>query len=154
MTKLFEDYFSEMQADMVTICLDYVNHKAENIYIYCSYEPKVYFFNVFFRINGEIVHKHQLNKAMENAEEKLYDVSETKQDAVLDIGVMNLQEIHKLCKKFNRDMPTEMKLYYDVDKNSLTAEYKYDLVYSNHDNLLPANIFVEWFEEIKNDIEG
>ena len=35
MGKVFEDYFSELQTDMVEICLEYVEDRAEKIYIYC-----------------------------------------------------------------------------------------------------------------------
>ena len=38
MDKVFEDYFSELQADMVSICMEYVEKRAERIYIYCSFE--------------------------------------------------------------------------------------------------------------------
>lgn len=33
MEKIFEDYFSELQADMVSICLEYVEDRAEKVYI-------------------------------------------------------------------------------------------------------------------------
>lgn len=33
MTKQFEDYFTEFQTNMVAICLEYVKHRADNIYI-------------------------------------------------------------------------------------------------------------------------
>lgn len=36
--KVFEDYFSEFQADMISICLEYVFDRVNKIYIYCSYE--------------------------------------------------------------------------------------------------------------------
>ncbi len=36
MKKVFEDMFSELQADMVSICMEYVEEKAEKIFIYCS----------------------------------------------------------------------------------------------------------------------
>ncbi len=32
MGKIFEDYFSEYQADMVSICLEYVDWRADDIY--------------------------------------------------------------------------------------------------------------------------
>lgn len=38
---IFEDYFSELQADMVSICLEYVQGKADKIYIYAAFEPRV-----------------------------------------------------------------------------------------------------------------
>ena len=31
--KMFEDYFTEIQSDMVSICLEYVENKADEIYI-------------------------------------------------------------------------------------------------------------------------
>ncbi|MFD2656794.1 DUF600 domain-containing protein [Gracilibacillus thailandensis] len=155
MSKIFEDYLSELQADMVAICLEYVENMAEDIYIYCSYEPEMYAFDVFYRINGQIVLKNNLNEAIDNTNHKpiFCDTSENRQEAVLDIGLKNLEEIHKKCKEYGRDMPTEIKLHYNVKQNSLKANYKYDLVYSNDDELLPDDIFDNWFEEVKENNE-
>lgn len=47
-------------------------------------------------------------------------------------------------------MPTEIKLHYNVKQNSLKGKYRYDLVYSNDEELLPDDIFNFWFEEVKN----
>ncbi|MCA1318365.1 DUF600 domain-containing protein [Bacillus tianshenii] len=150
--KVFEDYFSELQTDMVAICLESVENKADEIYIYCSYEPEMYVFDFFYRINEKIVHKHQLNEATKGLESQhiqVYDVSRERQKAALRIGNQNLKLIHKKCKEFNNEMPTEMKLYYNVKQNSLKGKYRYDLVYSNDDELLPEDIFDLWFEEVK-----
>ncbi|UFT98911.1 DUF600 domain-containing protein [Radiobacillus kanasensis] len=154
MGKEFEDYLSELQTDIVAICLEYVENQADDIYIYCSYEPKMYAFDVFYKINGHIVLKNNLNKAVENQNEignemLIYDTSEQRQEAVLDIGLKDLKEIHKRCKEFGREMPTEIKLHYNVKQNSLKGKYRYDLVYSNDDELLPDDIFDSWFEEVK-----
>ncbi|WYQ43576.1 DUF600 domain-containing protein [Bacillus sp. FSL W7-1321] len=150
--KVFEDYFSELQADMVAICLEYVNNKADEIFIYCSYEPKMYVFDFFYKINGEAVHKHQLNEAVKELDSQrnhVYDVSRERQKAALRIGNQNLKLIHKKCEEFNQDMATEMKLCYHVKKNGLKGKYRYDLVYSIDDELLPDDIFNLWFEEVK-----
>jgi len=142
--KIFEDYFSDLQADMVAICLEYVDNKADDIFIYCSYEPKMYVFDFFFRINGEVVHKHQLNILAQ-----VYDVSRDRQKAALRIGNQNLKLIHKKCEEYNREMPTEMKLHYDVKQNSLKGKYRYELVYSTDSELLPDDVFDLWFVEVK-----
>ncbi|WP_079710252.1 DUF600 domain-containing protein [Paraliobacillus ryukyuensis] len=150
--KLFEDYFSELQTDMVAICLEYVDNKADEIFIYCSYEPKMYVFDFFYKINGKVVHKHRLNEAskeLDSQQNRVYDVSKERQKAALRIGNQNLKLIHKKCEEFNKDMPTEMKLHYNVKKNSLKGRYRYDLVYSIDDELLPDDIFDLWFEEVK-----
>jgi hypothetical protein len=151
MIKVFEDYLSELQTDMVATCLEYVENKAEDIYIYCSYEPEMYAFDVFFKVNGQVVLKNNLNNAVNETDRKLflYDISDYRQEALLDIGLENLEKIHEKCKEFNREMPTEIKLQYNVKENSLHAQYKYDLVYSIDDKLLPDDIFDLWFNEVK-----
>ncbi|KGX89951.1 hypothetical protein N781_08670 [Pontibacillus halophilus JSM 076056 = DSM 19796] len=153
MGKVFEDYLAELQVDMVAICLEYVEDKAEDIFIYCSYEPKVYAFDVFYKINGNLVLKHNLNDAIDGTGgSNKYDTSEERQEAMLDIGLKNLKEINKTCEDFGRQMPTEIKLHYNVSNNSLKASYKYDLIYSNHNDLMSDDIFDDWFEEVNNSI--
>lgn len=136
---------------MVAICLEYVENEAEEIFIYCSYEPEMYVFDFFYRINGTIVHKHNLNKVTKTNDE-IYDVSMERQRAALKIGNQDLERIHKKCMEFDREMPTEMKLNYSVKENSLKGKYKYDLVYSNDDVLLPDDIFDQWFEEVRQEV--
>ena len=152
MPKVFEDYFSELQANMVAVCLDYVKHKANDIYIYCSYEPNMYAFDFFHNINGIILEKHQVNEM--NSSNYIFDISQERQFKAMDIGIDNLKKIHKTCKKFNWDMPTEIKLHYNVKQNRLKAKYKYELIYSNDETLLPDDVFNQWIEEVKNKIEG
>lgn len=150
MNKKFEDYFSELQADMVLICLEYVENRAEKIYIYGSFESGVLASDYFYNINGEIVERHKLNNAVSNIE-KIYDTSIERQSIVIRILNNDIKKLIDLCKEYGREMPTEMKLIYDVKKNSLKAEYKYDLVYSNDPIKTADDIAMEWFENIKAD---
>lgn len=150
MEKVFEDYFSEIQADMVSVCLEYASNKADKIYIYCSYEAKVISSNFFFRINGLLVRKHKLNDAIiERSDDFSYNTSDNRQGAAIDIINEDIEKISELCKNFNREMPTEMKLAYDVRKGSLVAKYRYDLVYSNIPGKTADDIEKEWFDEMK-----
>jgi len=151
MSKVFEDYFSELQADIFSICLEYVNNRADLIYIYASYELGEYGVDVFYKINNCVVQKHKVNDALQRFEEDpklLYDVSRDRQLAMLDIGNEDLLKINDLCKEFNKEMPTEMKLVYDVANNKLDATYSYDLKYSNDPEKNSDHIFDEWFEEM------
>ncbi|EJQ92849.1 hypothetical protein II1_03237 [Bacillus cereus MC118] len=34
--KEFEDKFSELQADMISICMEYVENRADKVYVYKS----------------------------------------------------------------------------------------------------------------------
>lgn len=148
MNKVFEDYFSEIQADMIEICLEYVHDKAEKIYIYASHEEGFISTEFFYKINGKIVQRHQLNEATPNGE-SIYDTSIGRQKAVLKILNEDIEKIVKLCKEMQRDVMTEIKLVYDVSANQLEAEYKYDLVYSNDPVKDADDIAEEWFEAVQ-----
>lgn len=149
MSKVFEDYFSELQADMVSICLEYVEGRAEKIYIYCSCENRVLSSDFFYCIEGKIKERHKLNDDMNKSNNYIYDTSIERQNAVLDILIEDIEKLYKLCNEYKREMPTEIKLVYDVSKNSLRADYKYDLVYSNDPIKIADYIAMEWFEKVK-----
>ncbi|MBO0451875.1 hypothetical protein [Candidatus Enterococcus murrayae] len=143
MTKVFEDYFTDLQADMVSICLEYVENDGEVIYIYCSYERKVYSVGYFYKINGKLKERHKVNEELSNL-----DVSIHRQQTVLQILMDDLKQIEDVCKQFGRPMPTEMKLIYDIKNNSYNASYQYELVYSEEGEKTADDIEEEWFEEV------
>lgn len=149
MSKVFEDYFSELQADMVSICLEYVEDRAEKIYIYCSCEERIISSDFFYCIEGKIKERHKLNNDMNKCNNYIYDTSPERQDAVLEILIEDIKKMKSLCNEYKREMPTEIKLIYDVEKNSLKAEYKYDIVYSNDPVKTADDIAMEWFEAVK-----
>lgn len=154
MGKLFEDYLSQLQADMVSICLEYVFERANKIYIYCSHEEGLVSNDFFYNINGKIVERHKLNDALVNEEGNAnfsYDISGDRQKAVVKIINQNIKELIKLCRKYDREMPTEIKIVYDVQANKLAADYKYDLVHTNDSNKTASSIARIWFEQIKNE---
>lgn len=150
MSKIFEDYFSEIQTDMVSICLEYVEERAEKIYIYCSFEEGIVSSDYFYNINGKIVERHKLNDMLSSGENN-YDVSVQRQSGVVKILNMDIKSVIKLCKEYNREIPTEMKLIYNIEENSLKAEYKYELVYSDDPVKTADDVAMEWFEEISKD---
>ncbi|HFU3700212.1 TPA: hypothetical protein ACGOZB_002198, partial [Streptococcus suis] len=73
---------------------------------------------------------------------------------VLKIGTEDLKEVEKICKKYSRSMPTQIKLIYDNVHNKVHADYSYDLFYSNSDTLTSFDIFNQWYEEVKAEIEN
>lgn len=143
MSKVFEDYFTDIQADMVSICLEYIENQGDSIYIYCSSENKVYSVGYFYKVNGQVKERHKINEALPNA-----DISINRQKKVLEILMDDLKQIEIVCKQFELPMPTEMKIVYDIKKNSFDASYQYDLIYSNDREKTADDIEKEWFEEI------
>ena len=147
--KEYEDRFSELQADMISICMEYVQDRADKVYVYASREEGVISSSFFYLINNEYVKRHKVNVALKNGDER-FDVSPERQFMVLDIINEDVEKIEELCKEYERDMPTEMKLIYDVKSGNFKAEYKYDLIYTHDDIKTARHIADEWFEEIKN----
>ncbi|ABS22239.1 DUF600 family protein [Bacillus cereus] len=147
--KEFEDRFSELQADMISICMEYVENRADKVYVYASCEEDMISSSFFYLINNKYVECHKVNDALENGEEK-YDVSPERMFQVLQIIGEDIEEIETLCKEYEKDMPTEMKLIYDAKSGKFKAEYKYDLIHTNEDIKTADDFADEWFEEVKN----
>lgn len=147
--KEFEDKFSELQADMISICMEYVEDRADKVFVYASCEEGIISGRFFYLINNTYVKCHKVNDALEDGDER-YDDSRERQFTVLRIICEDIEKVKELCKEYERDMPTEMKLIYDVKSGNFKAEYKYDLVYTNDDVKTAGHIADEWFEEVKN----
>lgn len=151
MGKVFEDEFTELQADIISICKEYVEDRAEKIYIYCSAENGTVTNDFFYKINGKILERHKLNDAGTG---ERYDVSSERQGMVLRIMMEDVEAMIKLCKEYKREMPTEIKMVYDVVTNRVSGNYRYDLVYSNDPLLLPEDVAEEWYQSVKAEVEG
>ena len=146
MEKVFEDYFSEIQSDMVAITLEYVEGRAEKIFIYCSFEENVVSSEFFYKINGQILKKNKLNNILRQGESP-YDVSIDRQKAAARIINDDIEKLIELCTEYKKDMPTQIKLIYDIGANSLNADYRYDLVFSEDLTKGAFDALEEWFEE-------
>ena len=140
MDKVFEDYFSELQADMVSICMEYVEKRAERIYIYCSFEDNV--------ISSGFVKKNKLNDAIKSGE-KTYDVSVARQKGAVKIINEDIKKLNRICQEYQRDMPTQIKLVYDIVENKLNADYSYDLIFSNDISRTAYDVLEEWYQSEK-----
>lgn len=147
--KDFEDRFSELQADMISICMEYINERADKIYVYASCEGNIISSKFFYLINNKYVKCNKVNDALEDGDEE-YDVSPNRMLSVLNIINDNIEKIETLCKEYNKEMPTEMKLIYNVHSGNFKAVHDYDLVYTNDDMKTANHIADEWFEEVKN----
>lgn len=148
MGKVFEDYFTELQTDMISICLEYAEDRAEKIYIYCSYENGMISGDFFYKINGKVVHNNKLNDALVDGE-KPYDVSIDRQKEAIDIITDDILSLKKLCQEYKRDMSTQIKLIYDVAENKVQADYRYDIVFSNDKKKTSYDILEEWYQSEK-----
>lgn len=142
MAQVFEDFISEIQTDMVDVCLEYVQDQADYIYIYGATEEHMYYGSYFYKIGGEFVEKDKVNRIIPGI-----DTSASVQTQVGKILVEDLLKLKSVCEHFGRKLPTEIKLVYDVEKNSLTADYSYENTLEKS-GLIGADAVENWFENL------
>lgn len=145
MSKVFEDYFAELHTDMVDICMEFVDYQADKIYIYCCCEGRMIHSDFFYDIDGQILERYRVNKISPRD-----TTTPENEEKCLDILLDDLCKLKKLCIEFDRTVPTEIKMIYDIKKNSLDAKYKYDNQWLGKRNRSSDIILAEWFEEVKN----
>lgn len=146
MPKIFEDVFMEVQADMISLGIDYVESQAEKVFIYASNEEGAMDFNVFYQIKGQIVTTDEVNAVVD----KKIDDSDDKTFDMLGMGLDYFKQLDSVCNEYDRPIPTEIRLTYDVRANSLKSDYQYEPVYINTKDLDSSDIFMEWVEAEKN----
>ena len=141
----FEDKFMEVQVNMISLAMEYVQNQAEKVYIYCISEEALLSFDVFYKINGVYVKLHKVNTVLDTK----VDDSDNMMFSVLRYGNEDIQKLIDVCQEYNREHPTEMWLVYDAQKNSLDSRYSYERRYDKDEELLPRLEFEKWFEEVK-----
>ena len=144
MTK-FEDKFMEIQIDMISLAMEYVQNQAEKVYIYFISEEALLSFDVFYKINGVFVKLHRVNTVLDTK----VDDSDNMMFSVLRYGNEDIQKLLDVCQEYGREHPTEMWLVYDAQKNSLDSHYSYEGRYDKDEELLPSLEFEKWFEEVQ-----
>ena len=145
MNRVFEDQLMEIQSDMISLSLEYVENKAEIVYIFVVLEDGLVSFDFFYKIGGFISEKSDVNEYLS---EKIND-SDDIQFSLLEYGIEDAEKIEVLFKKNSKEVPTEIRLVYDVKNNSLKSNYRYDAMYEKNEDLSISDVFEAWIQEEK-----
>lgn len=145
---IFEDKLSEIQKDMISLALELAEDKIDTVYIYGSYENNSLSFNSFFAQDNKV---YTINKLDQLGIENL---TTDRMFQYLEIGISDLERLIILFQEDKKQAPTQLKLVYDNVNKKAKAQYSYDLFYSNSDTLTSYDIFMEWYKEIKEEVEG
>lgn len=137
MKENFEDKFMEIQTGLISLCLEVTESKIDKIFAYASIEKKSTMFNVFFERDGKVLTINQLNIDRGIVME------------FLKIGTTDLEKIKKICEQNEIQTPTEIKMYYDVKTGKYNADYKYNEVCSDKTGISSGEVFMKWYNEIK-----
>ena len=142
---IFEDQLMEIQSDMISLSLEYLENKAEIVYIYVVLEDGLVSFDVFYKIGGFISEKSDVNEYLS---EKIND-SDDIQFSLLEYGIEDAEKIEVLFEENSKEVPTEIRLVYDVKNNSLKSNYRYDAMYEKNEDLSVSDVFEAWIQEEK-----
>lgn len=145
MNRVFEDQLMDIQSDMISLSLEYVENKAETVYIYVVLEEGLVSFDVFYKIGGFISEKSDVNEYLS---EKIND-SDDIQFSLLEYGIEDAEKIEVLFEENSKEVPTEIRLVYDVKNNSLKSNYIYDVMYEKNEDLSVSDVFEAWIQEEK-----
>ena len=145
MNRVFEDQLMDIQSDMISLSLEYVENKAETVYIYVVLEDGLVSFDVFYKIGGFISEKSDVNEYLS---EKIND-SDDIQFSLLEYGIEDAEKIEVLFEENSKEVPTEIRLVYDVKNNSLKSNYRYDAMYEKNEDLSVSDVFETWIQEEK-----
>lgn len=137
MSKIYEDEFMEVQSDIISLCLELVQNKADKVYAYCSIEEKSTSFNAFFEINGKIKTLNELDIDMGVVWE------------FMDLGISDLEKVREICKTYKQSIPTEIKMIYDISTGKYDADFQYDETSNANTGFDSSQIFMNWLNEIK-----
>ena len=135
----------DIQSDMISLSLEYVENKAETVYIYVVLEDGLVSFDVFYKIGGFISEKSDVNEYLS---EKIND-SDDIQFSLLEYGIEVAQKIEVLFEENSKEVPTEIRLVFDVKNNSLKSNYRYDAMYEKNEDLSVSDVFETWIQEEK-----
>ncbi len=142
----FDIKFKEITTEMVEIAYEFVDFNEEiidTIFIMGSIEDELIFFNFFYRINGVLRHAHNVN--LNN--QIVFDTAGTRLSELQILGNKCLQNIIKLFKIAEREVPTLVKIVFFPKTQKFECKLNYDLQYSNSEVISFADVFIKWFKE-------
>ena len=131
----FEKVFTDVQADYISLCLEYAENDADEVFAYVYQTPGMRMFNAFFRRDGKILSAGQLG-------------SEQQSDEFLETGRNDISRLLDVCERYEHPCPNEMKLYYNVRTKRFNAKCGYE-DYSVKNKVTPFEVFLAWLRSEK-----
>ncbi len=137
MKENFEEQFMDIQAGLISLCLEVTNNEVDKVFAYASIEKKTRMFNAFFEKDGEILTINQLG------------VDEKTAFRFLRLGTSDLVKIRELCEENETETPSQIKMYYDCKTGKYDADYKYGEICTPETGLESGAVFMQWYQEVK-----
>lgn len=143
--KTFESGYEKLTKELVELCFEYVKYDSQNveeIFIFCSTEFDTIWFNVFYKINSQILKKHKVGDK--------YEINDGKQ-SLLNKEANKI--IHKLIENFNlfsKNLPADFRITYKTNGGKFDCKMNYEPIMEKNQNITMHTICDEWIELEKN----
>lgn len=121
--KSFESELNSWIVDMIDICNEYSLELSENIYIYINRDDYIYS-NHGYKINEVKYTKETIEKSGASDD---FDVSENIFEQIEEILDNDYRKIEVLFDYFERDIPKQIFINYDVKNKKLKTDFKYNI---------------------------
>lgn len=135
----FEGVLADVQSEMISAALEYVDGRASDVFVYCTTEGGIFQYDPFFVVDGKVTERHKIAGI---------DTSISRQRSLIKFGNQQLLRLKDAAKKYDRPLPTQMKLHYVITDGSLDASFEYEMQYTNNSSKTAADMIQEWQWEI------
>lgn len=148
----FDTKLGEIFKSTIGLSLEFIEEQQnqfDEVYIYGNLENNTYFFNLFYKKENTIFSKEDIARLRGFTEQESIELI----FQLLDIGISDLVKISSLFKDNDREIPTELKVSYNINTHSFNLDISYDRSKEiNNTNISNVDLFEEWQNEIKNKI--
>ena len=129
----FEDAFTDIQSDYISLCLELCGSAADEVNVLIYQDRHGCAFNAFFRRNRRIITTSDL------ADDELAE-------RFLELGTDDIDKLIRCCEEYGHPCPNLMKLTYDILSGHFDAHYEYDPVLETGDVSF-EDLFRGWIRE-------
>jgi len=131
---MFENEFMDIQRDLINLCIEFSQGKADNIFAFIFQREDEFYFNSVFKIGKEYLTIRDLEYPIEV------------ENDFMELATDIIKLFPAVFDNYNREKPIQYKLIFNVK----TKKLKFELEYSKDiDTSKPCDsVFDEWKKKL------
>ncbi len=146
--KELDEELIPIYSEIIEACLEYTESKVDKIYIFGINSGNIAFTNdVFFMKNNIVFDRLKIG------EEIGIEITDDRQGTLIN-RLTALYKMYDLFMKYTGDAPREVKIKYNVKFEKFGVKLSYNHRIERSKTLGPADVFREWFAEVKSGNDG
>lgn len=141
--KEFDKQLQNHIKNLLEISSEYIynSKNVENIFIYCLIGQNKYF-DLIYQVEDKYFERHKIYLIDSN-----FFVTDERQDWLIENIVNERSLIESLFKKFEREIPFEIKIIYSPKSATLEVKFSYDNPLKNEDSAI-GDGFRNWIKSL------